>query len=99
MQQLTNLAPNYPEDLKFMIISIMENDLTDTESFVRFPYFAPRLRKIKTYLDSRQPSSLRELWVDRRDFRAWWMFWGAGFLGGGILLVLVVQVGVLGLRF
>lgn len=79
-QFTTSFTPNYyyPEDLTFMITSIMENDLTETEAFVRFPYFASRLRKIKSYLDSRQPGSMRELWVDRRDFRAWLMFWGMG---------------------
>lgn len=97
MQQLTTtyFAPTYPEDIKFMILSIMENDMTETESFVRFAYFAPRLRRLKTYLDSRQPSSMRELWVDRRDYRAWWMFWGGAFLGGvlvGLVGMLVLQV-------
>lgn len=87
MQQLTALAPYYPEDLKFMITSIMEDDFTETESFVRFEYFAPRLRKVKMYLDARQPRSMRELWADRRDYRAWWMFWGGGLLGGGLLLM------------
>jgi hypothetical protein len=99
-QFTTSFAPNYyyPEDLTFMITSIMENDLTETEAFVRFPYFASRLRKIKMYLDSRQPSSMRELWVDRRDFRAWWMFWGGGVLGVVMVVILVVQVVSLGLR-
>lgn len=93
MQQLTttSLPPTYPEDIKFMILSIMENDMTETESFVRFPYFESRLRRVKMYLDSRQPTSMRELWVDRRDFRAWWVFWGGAFMG-------VVLVGILGLQ-
>ncbi|OKL62265.1 hypothetical protein UA08_02806 [Talaromyces atroroseus] len=72
MQQILELAPNYPEDLKFMITSVMENNFQDMESFVRFPYFASRLRRLKTYLDSRQPNTLRQLWVDRRDYRSWY---------------------------
>lgn len=87
----------YPEDIKFMILSIMENGLTETESYTRHGYFAPRLRKIQSYLESRRPSSLRELWFDRRDYRTWWLFWGGGFLGSGILTV-QVALGVMGVR-
>jgi hypothetical protein len=89
MQQISDLAPNYPEDLRFMIVSIMENSFADMESFVRFSYFAPRLRQLKTYLDSRQPSTIRELWYDRRDYRSWCMFWGAGFFAVCVLLLML----------
>lgn len=81
MEQISELAPNYPEDLKFMIISVMENSFMDMESFVRFPYFAPRLGRLKAYLDSRQPRTIRELWYDRRDYRSWYIFWGTSFFG------------------
>ncbi|KAL3711151.1 hypothetical protein TMatcc_004949 [Talaromyces marneffei ATCC 18224] len=90
MQQIFDLAPNYPEDLRFMITSVMENSFADTESFVRFPYFEPRLRRLKMYLDSREPSTIRELWYDRRDYRSWCMFWGAGFFGVCVLLLIFV---------
>lgn len=79
MHQISELAPNYPEDLKFMIISVMESNFADMESFVRFPYFAPRLRRLQAYLDSRQPRTIRELWYDRRDYRSWYVFWGSCF--------------------
>lgn len=85
MRQMLELAPNYPEDLKFMILSVMETDFTDMEAFLRFPYFAPRLRRLKTYLNSRQPRTLRELWYDRRDYRAWCIFWASGFFGVSVL--------------
>jgi hypothetical protein len=90
MKHILDLAPNYPEDLKFMIISVMENKFADIESFARFPYFAPRLRRLKTYLDSRQPRTIRQLWYDRRDYRSWCMFWAAGFLGSCVLLCMLV---------
>ncbi|KUL81320.1 hypothetical protein ZTR_09393 [Talaromyces verruculosus] len=35
MHQISELAPNYPEDLKFMIISVMESNFADVESFTR----------------------------------------------------------------
>lgn len=89
MQQVSDLTPNYPEDLRFMIVSIMENSFTDMESFVRFPYFAPRLRRLKMYLDSRQPSTIRELWYDRRDYQSWCIFWGAGFFAVCVLLLML----------
>lgn len=99
MQQILSkdLSPTsyLPEDVKFMVISIMENGLLDTESFVRFPYFASRLRKVKMYLDSRRPSTIHELWVDRRDYRVWWMFWG----GGCVLALMFVMLASLFLRF
>ncbi len=89
MRQMLELAPNYPEDLKFMIISVMETDFADMEAFLRFPYFAPRLRRLKTYLDSRQPNTLRELWYDRRDYQAWCIFWASGFFGVCVLLLML----------
>lgn len=75
-----------------MILSVMEYDMTEMMSFVRFPYFESRLRKVKMYLDSRQPGSMRELWVDRRDFRAWWVFWGGAFMGVVLVGILILQV-------
>jgi hypothetical protein len=92
-QILSELTPNYPEDLKFMITSVMEARFSeDMESFVHFPYFAPRLRRLKQYLDSREPRTLRELWVDRRDYRAWWMFWGGWLVGGSVLVGVLANV-------
>lgn len=32
MQRFLDLAPNYPEDLRFMIVSVMENSFADMES-------------------------------------------------------------------
>ncbi|KAH8698869.1 hypothetical protein BGW36DRAFT_460699 [Talaromyces proteolyticus] len=94
MRQISELVPNCPEDLVFMITSLMENNLEDTEAYIRFAYFAPRLRRLKMYLDSRQPSTIRELWSDRRDYRSWCTFWGAWIFGSCILLLMLIILGV-----
>ena len=75
MQRALELAPDYPEDITFMMISVFESEFQPFESFQLFQYFGPRLRQLKTYLDSRQPQTLLQLWRDGRDARSWWIFW------------------------
>ncbi|PYH98810.1 hypothetical protein BO71DRAFT_394976 [Aspergillus ellipticus CBS 707.79] len=80
MREILSMAPFFPEDIRFMMQSVFEHDLSRPDlPFLRFQYFSPRLRLLKTYLDSRQPQTLREMWMDRRDARAWWTFWGWAF--------------------
>ncbi|RAH86145.1 hypothetical protein BO86DRAFT_139826 [Aspergillus japonicus CBS 114.51] len=87
MQEIHSRAPYYPEDIKFMITSIFQHDVRPNQAFLHYEYFGPRLRRLKTYLDTQQPKTLKQLWVDRRDARAWWTFWGGAFL----LLFLVLS--------
>ncbi|GAQ35546.1 hypothetical protein AtubIFM56815_002798 [Aspergillus tubingensis] len=86
MRQIHALAPYYPEDIMFMIMSIFQNGFHSNEAFIDYEYFGPRLRRLKTYLDNQQPTTLKQLWFDRRDARAWWTFWGGAFF----LIVFVV---------
>lgn len=74
MQQILALA-SCPEDIKFMIVSLLQRDFGEFEAFQTFPYFGSRLRQLKTYLDAHQPRTWLQLWRDDRDIRAWWMFW------------------------
>ncbi|RAH43121.1 uncharacterized protein BO95DRAFT_455358 [Aspergillus brunneoviolaceus CBS 621.78] len=71
MREIHSHAPYHPEDIRFMITSIFQHD--------HYEYFGPRLRKLKTYLDTQQPKTMKQLWVDRRDARMWWTFWGSAF--------------------
>lgn len=62
-------APSHyscPEDVALMILSVFETDFQHDEAFRRFPYFGPRLRQLKTYLDSHRPHTLLQLWRDGR---------------------------------
>ncbi|KAF3063286.1 hypothetical protein CFAM422_010138 [Trichoderma lentiforme] len=74
MQQILALA-SCPEDIKFMVISLLQRDFGEFEAFQAFPYFGSRLRQLKSYLDAHQPRTWLQLWRDDRDIRAWWMFW------------------------
>ncbi|PYH83215.1 hypothetical protein BO82DRAFT_332066 [Aspergillus uvarum CBS 121591] len=88
MREIHSRAPYYPEDIKFMITSIFQHDVRPNQAFLHYEYFGPRLRKLKTYLDAQQPKTLKQLWVDRRDARAWWTLWGGAFL---LLMFLVLS--------
>ncbi|PWY78268.1 hypothetical protein BO70DRAFT_372023 [Aspergillus heteromorphus CBS 117.55] len=91
MRDILSLHPYYPEDIRFMMRAVFEHDLSmQDQPFIRFAYFGPRLRMIKTFLDSKRPSTLRQVWVDRRDAREWWRFWGS------VLFMLMVGMGVWG---
>ncbi|RAH64680.1 uncharacterized protein BO66DRAFT_415691 [Aspergillus aculeatinus CBS 121060] len=79
MREIHSHAPYHPEDIRFMITSIFQHDVSPKEAFLHYEYFGPRLRKLKTYLDTQQPKTLKQLWVDRRDARVWWTFWGGAF--------------------
>lgn len=79
MREIHSHAPYHPEDIRFMITSIFQRDVRPNEAFLHYEYFGPRLRKLKTYLDTQQPKTMKQLWVDRRDARMWWTFWGSAF--------------------
>ncbi|RAK82061.1 uncharacterized protein BO72DRAFT_464925 [Aspergillus fijiensis CBS 313.89] len=78
MREMHSHAPYHPEDIS-MITSIFQRDVRPNEAFLHHEYFGPRLRKLKTYLDTQQPKQMKQLWVDRRDARMWWTFWGSAF--------------------
>ncbi|PYI01609.1 hypothetical protein BO78DRAFT_433501 [Aspergillus sclerotiicarbonarius CBS 121057] len=90
MREIHSCAPYYPEDIKFMITSIFQHQFHSDEPFLRYGYFGPRLRRLKTYLDNRQPKTLGQIWCDRRDSRAWWTFWGSAFF---LITILVLSAG------
>ncbi|RAL03329.1 uncharacterized protein BO80DRAFT_377333 [Aspergillus ibericus CBS 121593] len=95
MREIHSCAPYYPEDIEFMINSIFEHELHSDEPFLRYDYFGPRLRRLKSYLDNRQPKTLKQIWCDRRDTRAWWTFWGSAFF---LSTILVLSAGILVLQ-
>lgn len=92
MQQILELN-SCPEDIKFMVISLLQRDFGEFEAFQTFPYFGTRLRQLKTYLDAHQPRTWLQLWSDDRDIRAWWMLWTfMGFVGVIIALSITVVI-------
>ncbi|KAL7904556.1 hypothetical protein GGI35DRAFT_484313 [Trichoderma velutinum] len=92
MQQILGLTP-CPEDIKFMIISLLQRDFGEFEAFQTFPYFGSRLRQLKNYLDLHQPRTWLQLWSDDRDVRAWWIFWT--FMGCVGVIIPVSFAGIL----
>ncbi|KAL6701638.1 hypothetical protein J3F84DRAFT_399334 [Trichoderma pleuroticola] len=92
MQQILGVTA-CPEDIKFMIISLLQRDFGEFEAFQTFPYFGSRLRQLKTYLDAHQPRTWLQLWSDDRDVRAWWVFWiFMGFFGAIIPACIAVVI-------
>ncbi|CAK38028.1 hypothetical protein CBS63078_6717 [Aspergillus niger] len=94
MGQIHSLVPFYPEDITFMITSIFQHEFHANEPFITYEYFGPRLRRLKTYLDNQQPTTLKQLWFDRRDAREWWTFWGGAFF-----LVVFAVLAAVNVRF
>ncbi|GKZ29752.1 hypothetical protein AbraIFM66950_006379 [Aspergillus brasiliensis] len=98
MRQIHHLAPGYPEDIAFMITSIFQHEFNPNEPFIGYAYFGPRLRRLKTYLDNQQPTTLKQLWVDRRDARAWWAYWGGAFMLLWFSVLIAINVRLLTLQ-
>ncbi|RAL13324.1 uncharacterized protein BO97DRAFT_469716 [Aspergillus homomorphus CBS 101889] len=75
MREIHTIAPYYPEDIKFM-------------AFLRFEYFEPRLRRLKTYLDIQQPQTLKHLWTS----------WGSAFFCIIFLVLSAASAALLAIR-
>lgn len=45
------------------------------ESYSHFPFYSDRVRELRAYMDSRQPTGLRALWEDRRNSNMFYTFW------------------------
>ncbi|KAI4241425.1 MAG: hypothetical protein L6R40_004601 [Gallowayella cf. fulva] len=65
---------------------------------LEFPHYWHRLRELRNYMDSRQPTGFLALWRDRRNTNAYFTFWlvvifgGLGVvLGFGTLAVAILQ--------
>jgi hypothetical protein len=76
------IAPHSPGDITFMMISVFEKEIPLPETCKLFPFFGPRLRKLKTYLESQQPRTFLQFWRDERGDRSWWVFWSFLFFIG-----------------
>lgn len=50
-------------------------------SYSQFPIYAGRLRELRTYMDSQQPTGLRALWKDRRNSNTYYTFWFVTIFG------------------
>jgi len=50
-------------------------------SYSQFPIYADRLRELRTYMDSQQPTGLRALWKDRRNSNTYYTFWFVTIFG------------------
>ena len=50
-------------------------------SYSQFPIYAHRLRELRTYMDSQQPTGLRALWKDRRNSNTYYTFWFVAIFG------------------
>ncbi|KAL8830808.1 MAG: hypothetical protein Q9170_005563 [Blastenia crenularia] len=55
-------------------------------SYTLFPVYENRLRKLRAYMDSQQPTGLRALWKDKRNSNIFYTFWLAIFFGSLTLL-------------
>ncbi|KAH9206645.1 hypothetical protein DL95DRAFT_450742 [Leptodontidium sp. 2 PMI_412] len=60
---------------------IMARD-RDQLRYADFPILEARLRQLRHYMDSRTPSTLRQLWNDKRDTLTYYTFWGVIIFGG-----------------
>lgn len=67
IQRFPGNGPHYPEDIALIIISVFEKEIQLPEIFQLFPYFGPRFRQLKTYLDAQQPRTFLQFWRDERD--------------------------------
>ena len=50
-------------------------------SYSQFPIYADRLRELRIYMDSQQPTGLRALWKDRRNSNTYYTFWFVTIFG------------------
>lgn len=50
-------------------------------SYSQFPVYGARLRELRTYMDSQQPTGLRALWKDRRNSNGYYTFWFVTIFG------------------
>lgn len=67
-------------------------------SYSQFPVYGDRLRELRVYMDSQQPTGLRALWKDRRNSNTYYTFWFVTifgslsvFLAAGALAVGIAQ--------
>ncbi|MCJ1379106.1 hypothetical protein MMC17_002206 [Xylographa soralifera] len=74
MDAVKNGQP-FIEDMCLMMIAVIEKDRNDIRGYADFGPFEDRVRELKTFLDSRKPRTLRQLWKDARDATSWWSFW------------------------
>ena len=87
MKDLLPRDPPCIEDLVFHIQGILAYPPSAFENYSGYQYFGDRLRELKTYMDSRKPRSLSQLWKDSRDSLQWWTFWAVIFVGGASLFL------------
>jgi len=57
-----------------------------------FRFFGRRILDLQAFVKGRNPHSVRALWHDRRNIAFWWTFWAVLFIGGGTLLLGMLQL-------
>lgn len=56
-----------------------------------FPFLGSRLLMLKKHIEGRHPSTLSELWYNDTNKLAWWTFWAVFVIGGGGLILGIIQ--------
>ena len=49
--------------------------------YSEFPVYEKRLRRLRAYMDSCNPTGLRTLWLDKRNSANYYTFWGVIIFG------------------
>lgn len=57
-----------------------------------FPVFGQRLRLLQDYSMGQQPSTVKDLWRDRRNPLQWYTFWAVIWVGGFSILLSLLQL-------
>jgi len=57
-----------------------------------FPFLGRRILDLQTFIKGRHPHNWRALWNDRRNVAYWWTFWAVLFIGGGTILLGLLQL-------
>jgi hypothetical protein len=59
-----------------------------------FPFLGRRILDLQTFIKGRHPHNWRALWNDRRNVAYWWTFWAVLFIGGGTILLGLLQLAI-----
>lgn len=60
-----------------------------------FQFFGRRILELQSFVKQHQPRTLRGLWSDRRDAKAWWTLWGNQvliFVASITILLVILQL-------
>lgn len=65
-----------------------------TLCYSRFPNYEQRLRELRAYMDSCNPTGLRALWRDKRNTLNYYTFWGVIVFGTLSVVLAIFSLGV-----